>query len=479
MKPAAGWLLACLAGMGTGWAAESPRNYLEYVRRFADTLREKGVDRYGPRHTPLWAGVIDARTLTVPASGVPAPAGVRESDRAVGGCNLYHDAVTLRVFRVLSALSGDGRYRDAAGEYMRFALQALPGGETGLLAWGEHLYYDFFRDAVAAERRSHELLEWTPPWPELWETNPGAVAKAIAGLRYHYYADDPRALYNRHAGWGTPLHQKPGGQPWIKHSGLYAYSFLFLHRKTGETRWLDWARGAADLYWNRRDPQTGLTLSCIDDPRPGSRNASSGMVYLAYWLLKGYHEDPRRKEMRDRAVAYLKAYDRHFYDARREGYRQLVSPQGQPVNDDLTPPWHFAYGESSILPLGRVAAYFARTEKEPAALEMAGRIHRIARKTAVPEKVSIEGLGFALNLALDLYDLTGKKAYLEDARHYADLAIGRFWVEAPGGGLFVREPGDRYYEAKTGAGDAVAGLLRLHLRLNPKLKDPGLYDWSF
>jgi hypothetical protein len=45
--------------------------------------------------------------------------------------------------------------------------------------------------------------------------------------------------------------------------------------------------------------------------------------------------------------------------------------------------------------------------------------------------------------------------------------------------LFVREAGDRYYEAKSGAGDLLAGLLRLDLRLHPKRQDPGLYDWSF
>jgi uncharacterized protein YyaL (SSP411 family) len=156
-----------------------------------------------------------------------------------------------------------------------------------------------------------------------------------------------------------------------------------------------------------------------------------------------------------------------------------VTPEGRPVGAEFVRPWHFAYGESSILPLGRIAAYFARTEKNGEALKMAERIHRIARETPLPENVSIEGLGFALGLALDLYDLTGRKTYLADARHYAGTAIAKFWVEAPGGGLFVRQSGDPYYEAKVGAGDLAAGLLRLHLRLDPSLKDPGIYDWSF
>ncbi len=459
-----------LPGADGGW--------LRPVRTFADTLLDKGLDNYGPKRTPLWAGVMDARSLTVPRDGVPPPAGVRPHDRALGGSNLYHDAVTLQVFHVLTEVTGDPRYRKAARAYQSAFLDLAQNGETGLLAWGEHLYYDFFRDEVAIERRHHELLEWTPPWPLLWEVNPAAVERAIAGLRFHYYADDPAALYNRHADWARAVHQKPGGQPWIKHSGLYAYSFLFLYSKTKQQRWLDWALGAGDLYWRHRHPETGLTLSCIGDPRPGARSATSGMAYLAYWLHKASRLHPAGRPLRDRAVAYLRAYARYFHDARQGGYRASLGLDGTPADGALLLPWRFAYGESSILPVGRVAAYFARHEKDPAFLEMARRIARIAEKTPVPDNASAEAIGFALNLNLDLYDLTREAGYLDAARGYARTALEKFWLEGPGGGLFIREAGDRFYEAKTGAGDIAAGLLRLHLRA-AGLRDPGTYDWSF
>ena len=221
------------------------------------------------------ASIKSTQKITKAMQMVAASKMRRAQDRALGGSNLYHDAVTLQVFHVLTEVTGNPRYRNAAREYQSAFRDLAQSKETGLLAWGEHLYYDFFRDEVAAERRHHELLEWTPPWPLLWEVNPGAVERAIAGIRYHYFADDPAALYNRHADWARAGHQKPGGQPWIKHSGLYAYSFLFLHSKTKQRRWLDWALGAGDLYWRHRNPETGLTLSCIGDPRPGSRSASA------------------------------------------------------------------------------------------------------------------------------------------------------------------------------------------------------------
>ncbi|MCX6625376.1 MAG: hypothetical protein NTY38_30815, partial [Acidobacteria bacterium] len=282
------WRLAlALALTASAPAADAP-GYLSYVQRFADTPLAGGLDVSGSRNTPLWAGVIDARTLTVPEKDVPSLPGIRPNDRAVGGCNAYHDVVTWRVFETLSALTGRNRYAGAVKDYLTFFLKHAQNEQTGLLGWGEHLYYDFYRDAVPAERKSHELLEWTPPWEVLWRVDPDAVKREISGIRYHYYADDPAALFNRHAWWDRPEHPKPGGQPWIKHSGLYAYSFAFLYAKTHDPRWLAWSRGAGELYWNHRNPATNLTLGCIGDPRPSTQNAATNMPDLAYWLLKAW-----------------------------------------------------------------------------------------------------------------------------------------------------------------------------------------------
>ena len=260
-------LLLLAVAFASAVAAGKPPDYLSYVQRFADTMLGRGLDVYGTVKSPMWAGVMDARTLTVPEKDVPALAGIRASDRAVGGANAYHDVVSWRAFQLLSALSKKPRYAEAVKDYEAWFLKHTQNPETGLLAWGEHLYYDFYQDRVVVERKNHELLEWTPPWDLLWAVNPKAVEREIAGIRYHYFADDPTALYNRHAFWNKAVHQPPkGSQPWIKHSGLYAYGFSFLYAKTKNPEWLKWSRGVSSLYWNHRNPETNLTLGCIGDP---------------------------------------------------------------------------------------------------------------------------------------------------------------------------------------------------------------------
>jgi hypothetical protein len=450
--------------------AAAPRPvYLDRVRRFADTLLACGIDRFGPAATPAWAGVIDTHDWSVPQKGVPAPPGIRESDRAVGGANLYHDAVTLRVLLALSDITGDERYGRAVRQYIAWFLAACRSPETGLLAWGEHLYYDFFRDAVAVERRHHELLEWTPPWDLLWEADPKATAAAIAGLRFHHYEDRPGSLFNRHANWGKAEFQKQGGQPWIKHSGLYAYSFAFLHKRSGEAKWMDWALAEAGLYWDRRNPDTGLTLSCIDDPREGSRQSGSGQFLLAYWLRKAAVEAPGEARFRERALVFVKSWERAAWREDHGAYSAMLRLDGTPAGAGLMPPWHFAYGESSLLPFGRVAAYFAGLDGDGQMRRAARRVAEIAARTPVPDNASVEALGYALNLALDIGDTAA-------ARRYADLACERFWHADSGRGLFVRLAGDRYYEAKTGVGDLLAGLLRLDAQLSGSALRG---DWTF
>ncbi len=449
-----------LAGSGGMFGGERP--WLQRVRIFANTLLATGVDRLGAKQTPAWAGVIDTRNWSVPGKDVPAAPGIRESDRAVGGANLYHDSVTLRVFLALSEVTGDAKYRRAANEYMGWFLEACQSAANGLLAWGEHLYYSFERDAVAVERKNHELLEWTAPWDLLWAVNRQATARAIDGLRYHHFEDRPGTLYNRHATWQRAEHQKrEGAQPWIKHSGAYAHAFAYLYSKTHEQRWLDWARGDAGIYWSRRDEKTDLTLSCIDDPRPGSKLASGGQALLGYWLRKAGALAPAEKEFSARGRAFVKAWEKYSYDQARGGWRTALNLDGSAAGQQLAAPWQFAYGESELLPYGRVAAYLAQVDRDASMLATAKRVAGTAAAAEIPAGASIEGLGMALNLMMDLHGLEPKGGWLKEAERCAGMTVDRYWGGSVEKGLFVRMPGDPYYESKTGPGFVLAGLLRL------------------
>lgn len=435
-----------------------PRESLGPARAFADALLRHGVDRYGPRPTALWCGVLDAETLTVPVRGVPALPGWRGLDRAVGGTNLYHDAHALRAFGALSDLTGDDRYRAAAAAYARdfFAVAQSPG--SGLLAWGEHLFYDVFADGVRENREHHEFLEFTPPWDVLWEADRVATARAIAGVRHHFRGADT-FLYNRHANWKTGGWQA-GGEPWIKHASLFAYSFAFLHARTGEAEWARSARGVADVYWNARHPKTGLTPSCLGDDRKQAKGAGLGQLLYIYWLMLAGREAPELAPLRERALTNLKDLDAALWDARAGSYRASVAVDGTPGKAGPARIWGTGYGDLGLLPAARSAAALARLEGDRTARRMALRLGQAARAARPTADVTLTAVALALNLFLDLDALDPKGGWRADAVRYANLGLDRFRRND----FFVRAAGDRYYEAKIGAGLFMTGLVRLHLR---------------
>src|SRR5262245_47884331 len=156
---------------GTG--AEPPKvpvpssPFLGVVYRYADAMLDQGRDGVGPQKTGLFLSAL-AREPVAPLAGrPPAPAGIREGDRAgahggpLTGANLQHDENLLRLLYTLSDLSSQPKYRQAADGALKWFLDNARSPATQLLPWGEHLSWDAVRDepaaADAAEGGTHEF----------------------------------------------------------------------------------------------------------------------------------------------------------------------------------------------------------------------------------------------------------------------------------------------------------------------------------
>ncbi|MCX7047633.1 MAG: hypothetical protein NTX50_19380 [Candidatus Sumerlaeota bacterium] len=501
-------LLVLRAGPAAGEDARAPRgdspDYLKIVKTFADTLLDKGLDVYGPKKTALWCGVIKLDDMSVPQDPkeIPLRKGERSQDRCVGGCNLHQDVSSLYAFRALSKITGVPRYEKAVNDYVRDFIAVAQNPKSGLLAWGEHMYYEVYGDVVHKEYgrtgASHELVEWTPPWDILWEVDPKSTARAIEGLKYHFYGADAAKtgwLYNRHAGWSGSYSNPGKSQPWIKHSALFAYSYAFLYAKTREQAWKDREIATGELYWNNRDPKTNLTASCLTSTGGKQGNIFSeinSVPIFAYFLLKAGYADPGATALREHALAVLKAYLKYSGDPEAKTYRKKLNLDGTPYSEITSQtinapksggkkvqenPWTIGYGSESsgLLRLGRIAAYVARTEKDKECLDAAARVAGILKSASLPENFTPEEIGFGIHLNLDLYGLTNDKACLAEADRLAKIAVEKLFKN----GLIQSIPASNIYEAKSGAGDLASSLLRLSLRLSAKPDPAGVYDWSF
>src|ERR1041384_7947093 len=101
-------------------ALAASTNFLDVVRRYADTMIERGRDTYGPEKSGLLLSALDRSTLA-PLKVRPAPpGGIRRGDRPgrpwveMNGANPMLDQNLLRIFYALSEITGESRYARVA-----------------------------------------------------------------------------------------------------------------------------------------------------------------------------------------------------------------------------------------------------------------------------------------------------------------------------------------------------------------------------
>lgn len=450
-----GIAMALVAFFSIGVQAEAidANRYLDCARRFADTMLQYGTDRYGPRTSPMFVATLDPVTKSLPATLPPAPPGIRQDDRSYPGVNLYRDTMLIRSLYLLTRLTGAEVYRQGADAYLQDYVSRVPmqkplypGGEiTGLLPWGEHMFWNVVTDHdqpwANYGRSKHELEHWTPLWAELYEFSPDLVGKAIDGLYKHHVVNKDRFLFNRHANIYTgQIREEP--QAWIKHAGLYIYSFLFMYSKTNDSSYLDWARGLAGLYWNDRDPQTNRVYSVYKGEKGLPEGKRGSGLSLAYWIGKGieFHKD---EALYAQAIAYL------------DSFVQLGSISTAKW-------WDFAYGTDGgpAMDVQILISAFEATGNQ--------RYLKAAQEAVAPllitgppsnDGIWAEAFGRTVSVFVKLYEHTLNPQYLDRARYFADMAIDSLFVD----GLFLAMNGDtyRYYDNHMGVGDLVYALLQL------------------
>jgi len=262
-----------------GWNYD---RYLQAGRRSADALLQRAPDHYGQKQTPLWLSVISPTGESLIKAKPPNWQTYWDAEDYVmtaQGCNLYRDLPMLAALYELTAVTGDPHYRNGVDTYLSFYLSNLPSPTTGLFPWGEHMSYNTVRDKLVATR--HEMEHNVPEWELLWNVNPSAVQKEIEAIYAINIYDKEHFLYDRHANYYSgefdPL---PVRGTYIKHSGLFAYSFLFLYSKTHDDKHLRWARKMANLYWQHRDPATEIVPGYVS--HHGAGDVSTVQLWLAY-----------------------------------------------------------------------------------------------------------------------------------------------------------------------------------------------------
>lgn len=440
-------LPAALAMVATTRAAEQG-SLLSVVQGYADTMLERGRDTYGPQPSGLLLSALDRLKLAPLTTRPASPHGVRRGDRSgpawepLTGANPHLDQNLLRVLYVLSEMTGEPRYAEAADHELKWFLENTQSPVTGLLPWGEHLCWEVMTDRVVShDNDAHEFARPWMLWERCYELAPEPCRKFALGLWEHQIADHRTGAFDRHAPYSK--HGPRDGMDFPRHGGFYIGTWAHAYKQTQDEVFLRAIETVLARFERKRTQKDGSQAATIGPLEP---HAAAALV-----------PDPLASRLRSFALKEDELI-----------IQSLRTPEGafKPVEATWTA------GYSSGTAASQAMFYLGRYEQVP------NPVYRdllIAVANAYVDSRPAEDVdawpmsfGHAISLEVAAYRMTGKPLYLQQAQRLARLAVELYWQDNPLPRASLRTG---HYESITGPDSLALALLEVHAAEN-KLEVP-------
>ena len=452
------WLLACCLGSGSVARGGSP-DFFEVVRRYADTMIERGRDIYGPVKSGLLLSALDRTTLG-PLQVRPAPpGGIRRGDRpgrpwvAMNGANPMLDQNLLRVFYTLSEITGNPRYRQVADEELDWFFHHTQSPKTSLLPWGEHLSWDTIEDRPISggEETMHEFARPWALWDRCFALAPEACARFALGLWEHQIANHQTGGFDRHAPYFE--HGPVDGKDFARHAGFYIGTWCYAWKYRGSN-----GNTAASSTATNEAPQVFLRaietmLARFERKRvqkDGSLAATIGPLECE--LAATMVPEPLAARLR----RFAAQEDELLLPLLRAQVRDAGKGQGQ-----APPKWQNGYSAGTLA--NQAMFCLARFEQTTNAAyrDLIVAIADAYRGARPDEDVDAwpQSFAHAISTEVAAWRLTGRAQYLNQARALAQLAVELFWQDNP---LPRASLQTGHYETITGCDSLALALLEVH-----------------
>jgi len=509
----AGWMAAASVTLA---AIAGEASYREMAAKCMASLVEKGTDRYGDVHAPIWVLNLDLDTLECfPAYNdrvealqrdyaagklklysplVPYGVGhriIRVSQRPAGCANLLVDQPMIRAALLHDLLYGEGPFTQAVRDYVHYYLHHFQDEKTGLIEWGVHTSYNVFdEDYSAYDGRLHEVQVILPLWPNLHAVEPDIVRPYLERF-WRLHTDHETGRVDRHHNTGGK------GLGFAMAAGEIILVCGYLHTLEPDQPWADRALQIAHAHWDARNKDTDLfpDRAYGDDQRFDRRHADTSIT--GFWasrvLLAGRLTG--NAELTEMAQRTLRAWARYGWDEEADLPWAGLLPDGRAVNktrdyaaanyDKFDPTGHwdlwkdYVYGFEApfaTLMTYAMAALWLEDEELTAQAKRLAACYRRHLPANGDQGSFAANYGQLISFFLAMETLTGDASYRATAQQIAQEAVGHLWT----GTMFRGFKGRSHYTAIEGAGYLVQALLEIEAdpdRLNG-LRQSNLFLWN-
>lgn len=465
--------------------------YFDAVKAYADAMISSGRDVYGSEHSPLFASALNRQTLKIGfTEDFGDISGVRAHDRSVNGANPLEEVGLFEIFYALSDLPGGEYYSTEADNALKFFFDHCQSPATGLMAWGEHLYWDFEKEACGYGRANedyHECSVW-PFWDKCYQLAPEACWRFTIGEWDHQIADKQTGHFSRHARWSQ--HGPFSGFEFPRYAGQMIERWVIAYNREeniNEVR-RDELLEAIKVVFARMEENVKLTKSGYLPAGSSSKGDHNKVVWLTSNL-----ELARCLELAvplfnlkiaDRMEDFALKQDMDFLNAPHkfdsvngEGYAVTLHadtglPRTRSMNQPYTSSWGSGYGYGPHSKVANVCFYrhLALKTRHPDLSDKYRKLTLLAADQyllSTPDTSQLlkpDVFASVIRLMLNSYELTGDYKYLNRANYFGQLGMDLFLDKnSP---LPKASNQHNHYETITGGPDFMSELLSLYLVMN-------------
>jgi hypothetical protein len=411
---------------------------------------------------PMWPSIVEVRTGRCPTDAEP-PGRVYRLIGAPRGSSLYWDQPLAVAACVLSERIDRPAHARSVADYIGAFLDRCVAPD-GMFRWGNHVYYDVFRDEVVEFHGGpHELRPITPAWDAFWRHAPERTERYIRTMADRHIYDPATGGFNRHD-------DGKKGHAFIEAGGILAESLAWLFAMTGDGDLLETALRIARYSYSHRDPATGLVPNEPDAGRWDSKVCTSEIGLWAQCLLRAaqYTEDDRFTEM---ARSASRSYLEHAYDVDSWRYvGQVAVENGRAVMPresgywprEYSDPWNTDQWPTHDYPLALAEASLSLylLSKDDFFVDAARRWARIAfadRPARTGNRAYAMNYGRCIHFLARAGRELSEERLLDQAARLAEEAVECLYEN----GMFQGYPGTHLHRAVDGVGYLFLAFLAL------------------